>query len=69
MSHCLECKDYINGKKDGAIEELEKTKTEILKDYPYAENDNKANLTLHGIYLSLQYLDKHIAELKGENNE
>ena len=48
-----------SGKKIGAIEELEKIKTEILSECP--------NTNARMICMSI--IDKHIAELKGESNE
>ena len=62
-------KGYTKGYSDGrasVIEELEKIKTEILSEYPYAESD-KARLIGYGIHIALEFIDKHISELKGEN--
>jgi len=74
MSHCLECKDYINGKKDGAIEELAKIKAEII-----AKHCNKCDVGYDiekcyadnldewcEVFDNLKIIDKHIAKLKGE---
>lgn len=48
-----------------ALTELEKIKAEILSEYPYAESD-KARLIGYGIHIALEFIDKHISELKGE---
>lgn len=52
---------YQLGKKHGAIEELEKIKAEI-------EGINKSNDSMYcvGVTNTLIILDKHIYELKGE---
>ena len=52
---------------DSTIKELKKIRAEILNEYPYAESD-KARLIGYGIHIALEYIDKHISELKGENN-
>ena len=71
---CCECDynperiAYEQGYEDGAITEVKKIKEEILNEYPYAEND-KARLIGYGIHIALEYIDKHISELKGENND
>ena len=54
-------KTHVNLK---IIEELEKIRAEILSEYPHAESD-KARLTGYGIHIALEFIDKHICELKG----
>jgi len=72
MSHCLECKDYINGKKDGAIEELEKIKAEIIKYHQIDCNLNCDNckyidcIEAEDAVADIKIIDKHISKLKGE---
>ena len=56
-------KGYEKGKKDGAIEELEKIKAEI-------EDIEELDYNFEGFYHcqneALKIIDKHITELKGE---
>lgn len=56
---------YQLGKKHGAIEELEKIKAEIEK-----EREEMASVKdwgrYYGLNMSLEIVDNHIAELKGE---
>ena len=63
---CLDCHDFMDGynrgKREGVIEELEKIKAEIeeLKsDSDYYE--------WYGIKRTVNLIDNHISELKGEN--
>ena len=52
--------DYKQGYSDGGIKELERIK---------AEMDNKGWYNRHDKEQFAEIIDKHISELKGENNE
>ena len=58
------CKEFQN--QWGYIKELENIRTEILKEYPCASNP-KDKIIGYDIHIALEFIDKHIAELKGEN--
>lgn len=65
---CFDCHDYMDGynrgKKEGAIEELEKTKEEIKDlDLGFFDEDYKAGVA-RGIMEFNKILSKRIAELK-----
>ncbi len=51
----------------GCNDALEKIKAEILKEYPCASNP-KDKMIGYGIHIALEFIDKHIAELKGERD-
>lgn len=82
MTDCDKCKEYDKEKNycpvfcnvindtltDKAIEELEKIKAEI-EDIRLSEENVDSSWCAGLKYVDNKIIDKHISELKGENNE
>jgi len=69
---CFDCHDYMDGfnrgKKDGAIEELEKIKAEIEEEKIDIDLDiGQEALYNNAINDVIKIINKHIFKLKGEN--
>ena len=59
-------KGYKDGVRETFIEELEKIKAEIQKEADYLKQQ-KDYAKAYGMEIAIEYIDKHISELKGEN--
>lgn len=66
---CLDCHDFMDGynqgKKEGTIEELEKIREEIENDQEQMANEKDFG-KYYGMGWAIRIIDKHISELKGE---
>ena len=61
-------KGYEKGKKEGAIEELEKIKAEIEEKENCIEFSSVSDVALKTAYIEVsKIIDDHISKLKGEN--